>query len=116
MAGQNEFVEYLIDMLGPMSPVKAKAMFGGYGIFKDGLMFGLVSQETLYLKADRISRLDFDMRGLKPFNYRRKGRDLALSYYQAPLEALDDDEELLSWAEKAYDAAIRSAGGKSKKV
>jgi len=114
MVVKNEFVIYLLDQLGQIGPVKARAMFGGFGIFRGDLMFGLVSQDTLYLKVDHVNLPDFEERGLKPFTYRRKGRDLAMSYYQAPLEALEEEEELLRWAEKACDAAVRAAQGSSK--
>ena len=103
-----DFVSYLMELLAPFGNVRAKRMFGGYGIFKGELMFGLVIQETLYLKADDENRAVFEERGLARFIYYKKGKPTYLSYYEAPEEALDNSEDMLTWAEKAFAAAIRS--------
>ena len=90
-------------------------MFGGFGIYRQGLMFGLVSQDTFYLKADEKNRADFEGRGLPRFTYERKGKELSMSYYQAPPEAMDNADKLGPWAQKAYEAAMRGAQNKPKK-
>lgn len=97
-----------MELLAPFGNVCAKRMFGGYGIFKDELMFGLVADETLYLKADDVNRTDFEARGLERFVYYKKGKPMYLSYYQAPEETLDNAGDMLAWAEKSFSAAIRS--------
>ncbi|HUU40589.1 MAG TPA: TfoX/Sxy family protein [Desulfatiglandales bacterium] len=97
-------VEYLLDLLESFGDIQAKAMFG------------IVDKDTLYLKADDETRTDFEARGLKPFTYKRQGKEIALSYYQAPYEAVDDSEKLCEWARKAYAAALRSAGTKREKT
>ena len=71
-------------------------------------MFGIVDDETLYLKADDGNRADFEARGLERFVYYKKGKPIYLSYYQAPGEALDNSGDMLTWAEKSFAAAIRS--------
>ncbi|MBD2858186.1 TfoX/Sxy family protein [Spongiibacter sp. KMU-158] len=83
-------------------------MFGGYGLFLDGLMFALVIEDTLYLKADEHSRVDFEDRDLPPFTYGRQGKQIALSYFQAPEEALDDSQMLADWANRAFAAALQA--------
>lgn len=83
-------------------------MFGGYGLFLDGLMFGLVADEVLYFKVDSGNRPDFDAAGLSPFLYQRQGKDIALSYCQAPPEVLEDSELARQWGAAAYAAAQRS--------
>ena len=108
MQDSPEFVSYLMDLLAPFGNTRAKRMFGGHGIFRDDLMFGLVADETLYLKADDENRADFEARGLERFVYYKKGKPMYLSYYQAPEEALDNSADMLVWAEKAFAAAIRS--------
>ena len=115
MAGKTEFVEYLLELLEPFGPVKAKAMFGGFGIYRRDLMFALVADDTLYLKADQKSRSEFESRGLSPFVYKMKGKEFSMSYYKAPDEALEDPEEMAQWAKKAYEAAVRATQGKSMK-
>ena len=115
MTIENEFVVYLLELLDPLGSVEAKAMFGGFGIYRDGLMFGLVSDDIFYLKADKENRPDFEEEGLPPFTYKRKGKDLSMSYYQAPHRAMEASEVLCQWAERAFDAAVRSSKGKVKK-
>ena len=108
MENSSEFVSYLMELLAPFGNTRAKRMFGGHGIFRDELMFGLVADEILYLKADDENRADFEARGLERFVYYKKGKPMYLSYYQAPEEALDNPRDMLVWAEKSFAAAIRS--------
>jgi DNA transformation protein len=115
MGGKSEFVEYLLELLEPFGHVKAKAMFGGFGIYRHDLMFGLVANDSLYLKVDEKSRSEFESKGLSPFVYKMKGKEFSMSYYKAPDEALEDPEEMAQWAQKAYDAAVRAAQKKAPK-
>ena len=111
---EKEFVSYVVELMQSIGPVRAKGMFGGHGIFLEELMFGLVADCTLYLKADKESENEFKAKGLEVFTYNKKGKEYKMSYYQAPEEALEDGDEMISWANKAYSAAIRSASKKSK--
>lgn len=111
MAKQNEFVTYLLELLEPLGPVQARAMFGGFGIYLKGIMFGLVADGTLYFKVDERNRPDYEERGLGPFTYQRGTSKFAMSYYRAPAEAVDDARDLCAWGNKAYDAAVRVGGG-----
>jgi len=106
---QNEFVEYLLELFESFGDVQAKAMFGGFGIYRRGLMFAIVDQDTLYLRVDDENRPDFESRGLKPFTYKRQGKEVPLSYYQVPYEAIDDADKLCKLAQKAFNAALRAA-------
>ena len=60
MADRSEFVDYLLDLLKPLGGVSARRIFGGYGIFRDGLMFGLVADDQLFIKVDDVCRQDFE--------------------------------------------------------
>lgn len=111
---EKEFTSYVVDLMQSIGPVNAQRMFGGYGIFLKGLMFGLIVEDVLYLKADKETENEFKARGLEPFRYARKGKEIELSYYQAPEEALEDSEEMNSWASKAYNTALKAASKKQK--
>ena len=115
MASESAFIGYLMEQLQWVGPISGRRMFGGYGIFLEGLMFGIVFDNTLYLKVDEDSKSDFVSLGLPPFIYSRGAKDVALSYFQAPEEALDDSEMLITWANRAYAAALRCAAEKTKK-
>ena len=114
MARYSEFVSYVLELLEPMGGVIAKRMFGGYGIFRDGLMFGLVADNMLYFKVDDQNRKDYEDQGLEPFSYDRKGKQMTMSYYRAPEEALEDGETMIIWAEKSFSAALVFASNKKK--
>ncbi|MGH8459139.1 MAG: TfoX/Sxy family protein [Nevskiales bacterium] len=110
MPQHSEFVDYLLELLTPLGGVRAQRMFGGYGIYRDGLMFGLVANEVLYLKTDESSRAAFEARGLPPFTYQRSGKPaIVMSYHRAPEDALEESETLCRWARDASAAALLSA-------
>lgn len=110
MAGHDAFAETLLELLAPLGPVQIRRMFGGSGIFLDGLMFGLVADDVLYLKADAETTADFEAEGLEPFRYGRSdGRVTVMSYWQAPERLLDEADEMVIWARKAVSVARRAA-------
>lgn len=102
-----EFTEYLSEVFELFGPITSRRMFGGHGIYHEGLMFGLVSDDMLYLKADDKNRGCFEAEGLEPFEYNKKGKRVKLSYYQAPDFILEDREEAAVWARRSYEAALR---------
>ena len=105
-----ELLIYLTDSLAQLGAVRCRRIFGGAGLFLDGLMFAIVADGRLWLKTDGSARGDFLARGLPAFTYRRGGREVALGYHLAPEETLDAPEELLRWCRGAHAAALRSAG------
>ncbi|WP_455211702.1 TfoX/Sxy family protein [Kaarinaea lacus] len=107
MGHNNEFVEFVLEMLQLFGFVTAKPMFGGYGLYADGVMFALIADDTLYFKADELSKNDFTALGLAPFCYSKNGSQYKMSYYCAPDDALEDFELMNVWAQKAFDAALR---------
>lgn len=104
----SEFTDFLPEAFEAFGPISVKRMFGGHGVFHDGLMIGLVADETLYLKADAESRGDFTERGLPQFEYPKNGKRIGMSYFAAPEEALEDRDIMRDWARRAYAAAVRS--------
>jgi DNA transformation protein len=89
-------------------------MFGGYGIYHDSVMFGLVADDVLYLKADETSSASFMQRGLSAFEYEKAGKSIRMSYYGAPEETFDAPERATQWATLAFDAALRAKKSKVK--
>ncbi len=115
----SEFVEYLQEVFERFGPIRARRMFGGYGIYHNDFMFALVEKDILYLKADEESVQAFKDRGLGQFQYVNKGKTIGMSYYLAPEEIFDDPDEARVWALRAYEAAVRARkttrGGKKRK-
>jgi len=108
MACKGEYVSHVLDLLQDFGTVTAKPMFGGHGIYHDGIIFAIVVNGALYFKVDDTNRSRFIEKGLDHFTYMRKGKECAMSYYLAPEETLDDSEVLCDWAREAYAAALRA--------
>jgi DNA transformation protein len=100
--------EYIKELFAAFGPVSVRRMFGGAGIFADGLMIGLISDAEIYLKADEVTVPDFETEGLKPFTYGAKRRRVVMSYWRMPERLFDDPDELAQWARAALGAAQRS--------
>ncbi len=98
------FVDGILGGLLPLGPIRARAMFGGWGLFLDDAMFGLISGGRLYFKVDAETEPRFAAAGAEAFTYLRQGKRIALSYWEAPLEA----GALLPWAEFGLEAARRA--------
>ena len=118
MSTGSQFVDRALARLVPLGPVRARAMFGGWGIFLNDLMFALVADERLYFKVDAETEHRFAAAGSQAFTYARRGKRFAMSYRQAPDGALDQAEALLPWAELGLAAARRgrAGGGKVKRA
>ncbi len=91
-------------------------MFGGQGLYADGVMFGLVADGEIYLKVDDETKADFSAAGSRPFVYDGKGRRIEMSYWRLPEMALDDPDAVAIWARRALHAALRSKGASKKTV
>lgn len=112
---KQEFANHVVEQMGEFAPVQAKAMFGGHGIYWQGLMFALIAQERLYFKADDQSIEAFTSRGLGPFTYEAKGdKRHSLRYYEAPTEVMDEPQEMAVWCRRAYDSALRQRKAKGR--
>lgn len=104
MPKTNPFIEWLtLDLFYGLPNVRARAMFGGYGLYADGKIFGIVVDKTVYLKVDAQNRPDFERMASKPFEYRRSDgtKNVSLSYWSLPDEVIEHPEEAKRWAEKS---------------
>ena len=81
---QREYVAHIVDLLQFFGPVESKSLFGGFGVFLEGLMFGLIAGNELYLKVDGQNRQDYKDLGLQAFSFRKNGKQFKMSYYQTP--------------------------------
>ena len=115
MKPEQEFSGHVIELLDAFGPCEARRMFGGYGIFHQGQMFGLIADGSLYLKADEQSRQRFLDEDSQAFTYLKKDREFQLSYYLAPEAFFEGGEECQRWARIAFDAALRNPTKKRKR-
>lgn len=105
MAFSPDYLDFVLDQLSGFGPITHKKMFGGVGIYKDGLMFAGIMNGSLHFKVDDLTRPAYIERDMEAFGMRGKKMP---SYYQVPVEVIEDREELAVWAETAHAAAQRS--------
>ena len=103
------------DLFAPFGKIVVRRMFGGEGLFHDGLMFGLVDDERIFLKTSKETRPRFIAEGSGPFTYQmKKGEGILTSYYELPDRLYDDPDELAAWARAAFAVAQQSATARKK--
>ncbi|NUS39731.1 MAG: TfoX/Sxy family protein [Lysobacter sp.] len=102
-----EDMAHLRELLAGFGDVAMRPMFGGHGVYREGMIFAIVMEGDLYLTVDADSRARFEAAGCAPFVYSMKGRPLPLSYWSVPAEALEAADAMLPWAELAWAAALR---------
>jgi DNA transformation protein len=110
MVASAGFAEFLREQLAPLGHVTLRRMFGKTGVFCDGVMLGMVTDNVLYVRVDDHNQAAFkEAAAVPPLNYRKKGSTIDLSFWRAPERLFDDPDELVEWARLALAAARRVA-------
>lgn len=110
MVASDSFAEFLRDQLAPLGRITMRRMFGKTGVFCDGLMLGMVADDTLYFRVDDQNQAAFkEAQSLPQLNYAKKGRTIDLSFWRAPERLMDEPDDLVAWARIALGAARRVA-------
>jgi DNA transformation protein len=109
MPKPSEFVELAVESLRTFGPVTTRRMFGGWGIYRDGVFFALIAGDTLYFKSDDESRAEFERASPGPFTFEKKGETIVTHYYAVPEDAFEDPRVMARWARLGYAAALRAA-------
>jgi DNA transformation protein and related proteins len=110
MVASDSFAEFLRDQLAPLGGISTRRMFGKTGVFCDGVMIAMVTDDTLFLRVDEQSRAAFkEAEAYPPLNYRKKGATIDLAFWRAPDRLFDEPDELVTWARIALAAARRVA-------
>ena len=114
MTATADFADYAVELLGAAGRVAARRMFGGFGLYCGGVMFALIADDVLYLKADALNRPELERAGSAPFTYEAKGRRTIMAYWRAPDDAMESRELMAPWARGALDAALRAKAARPK--
>ena len=110
MVASESFTEFLGEQLAPLGRITMRRMFGKTGVFCDGLMLGMVTENTLYFRVDDHNRETFEeAAAFPPLNYSKQGRTIDLSFWRAPERLFDEPDELVTWGRAALAAARRVA-------
>ncbi|MET0513931.1 MAG: TfoX/Sxy family protein [Nitrospiraceae bacterium] len=96
------FKEFVLDQLTDLRGMTCRAMFGGYGLYREGVFFAIVHKSRLYFKTDETSRAAYLKHGMKPFQ--PSARQTLKTYYEVPVEIVEDREQLIEWATTASSA------------
>lgn len=111
MAKDKSFHDYVMrDLFREFAGITSRAMFGGWGIYKDGVIFAIIVEGELYFKVDESNKDDFAKAGSHPFEYSRKGQEIPIkmSYWLVPGEIMEDKNSLRQWIEKSIRASKSS--------
>ena len=106
MAVNEEYLKYIQDQLSEFGEVDIKRMFGGIGIFRDGLMFAKIGGDTFRLKVDESNKKQFEEKGMKPFYSDKKKK--GMPYWEVPQDVLENRTELAKWAKQSFEIALKS--------
>jgi DNA transformation protein and related proteins len=96
------FKDFVLDQLHDLGDVDCRRMFGGYGLYQNGVFFGIIFQARLFFKTTAITRTAYVQRGMQPF--RPHARQTLTSYYEVPVDILEDHAQLSIWAQQAVAA------------
>ena len=103
-----EFVQYVIDILSPYGAIKARSMFGGYGIYKDNIITAIIVNNELYFKVNDANINDYKNYGCQPFAYIANQKTIQMSYWRVPVNILEDSTLLGEWFNKAWQASLQA--------
>lgn len=110
MVASDSFAAFLHEQLAPLGSITMRRMFGKTGVFCSGLMFGMVTDDTLYVRVDEHSQAVFrEAASAPPLSYEKQGRAIDLAFWPVPERLLDEPDELLAWARAALATARRVA-------
>ena len=112
MAVSESYRDFVLEQLGCVMPVIGKSMFGGVGLYANGLFFALIAEDRLYFKVDDTTRSDFERLGMEPF--RPFGEDSAMGYYEVPVDVVEDQMQLAPWMRQAINVAADAKRRKRK--
>ena len=101
---------FAVELLSGMGQVEARRMFGGAGLYADGLMFGLIDDGVIFLKVDAALKETLVAAGSRPWVYTQSkgpkaGVPQETSYWSLPESALDDPDDAGDWGRRALAAA-----------
>ena len=110
MVASDSFADFLREQLAPLGHITLRRMFGKTGVFCNGLMLGMVTDNTLYFRVDDHNRTIFnEAASSPPLNYKKQGRAIDLAFWRAPERLFDEPDELVRWGQAALAAARRVA-------
>ena len=104
----DSFKNFVMDQLSDLRGVTCRSMFGGYGLYRGGVFFGIIHKGRLYFKTSSITAPAYLARGMTPF--RPNAKQTLKTYYEVPVDIVEDQEQLTDWAEQAAQGKGKGSG------
>jgi DNA transformation protein len=105
MASKDDsFKDFVLDQLSELDDVEPRRMFGGFGLYRDETFFAIIHNGRLYFKTNETTVGEYRKRRMKPF--RPNAKQTLKSYYQVPVEIIEDADQLCQWACRAVSCQI----------
>jgi len=109
MPVSSNYLDYVREQLAGLGGLSSRRMFGGAGLYCDESFFGLIDNDTLYLRVNDSNRADYTTRGMGQFQPYPDSPQLSTTYYETPADVLEDAAELVAWARRSVAAAMAAA-------
>lgn len=103
----DSFKSFVLDQLSALPELRAKAMFGGHGLYSEDRFFGILDEGRVFFKVDEVTRADYEARGMMAFTYEMKGRVMTMGYYEVPPDVLENGNEVVVWAMRSVQVAAK---------
>lgn len=116
MPVSDEYITYLLDRMAHVGTITHRRMFGGAGLYCDGLFFAIIVDDVLYFKVDDTNRPDYEAEGSGPFTFTTDRGTEVMNYYEVPIDVLENKDNVKQWAEKALKVAQTAKQKKTKKL
>lgn len=107
MAADTDYLKYVMELLAPLGDVTSRAMFGGYGIVHEGVMFAIIAGSRLFLKVDDSNRAAYEHAGSRQFK--------PMPYWEVPADILEDTTNLHEWARVSIGIAQAAPAQKKRR-
>lgn len=104
----DSFRAFVLDQLSALPGLRARAMFGGHGLYQGEHFFAILFEGRLFFKTDTDSQVEYAARGMPPFTFESEGRVITMQYHEVPPDVLENAAELAAWAQRAVDVAART--------
>ncbi len=101
MAVSSDYLQFILEQLHGLGWVRSRRMFGAAGLYCDETFFGIISDDTLYLRVDDANRGDYSARGMAAFRPYADRPEVSMTYFEVPADVLEDPEEFLIWSRRA---------------
>ena len=104
----SNYLEYVMEILAPYGEMTSKPMFGGHGIYKNGVIVAFIAYDELYFKVDESNKSQYKKLDSEPFIYEAKGKTTAMSYWKVPMEILEDEDQIGVWLDQSYEISLKT--------